>query len=60
MSSRIGVGPPLSRCIKKWEIGGVRFRDEGKTDAKDTELVEELTFALAESMKNLGSEVDGI
>ena len=46
--------------ISKWEIAGVRYRDEKKTASKDTELVEELTFAIAESLKNIGSEIDGI
>jgi hypothetical protein len=46
--------------ISKWEIAGVRFRDERKAAPKDTELVEELTFAIAESLKNIGGEIDGI
>lgn len=46
--------------FKKWEIGGVRFRDDRREDAKDTELVEELTFAISESLKNLSTEVDGV
>lgn len=46
--------------LKKWEIGGVKYRDQEREDRKDTELVEDLTFAISESLKNLGSEVDGI
>lgn len=46
--------------LKKWEIGGVRFNDAGQGETKDTELVEELSFALAESLKNLGSTTDGV
>ena len=46
--------------LKKWEVGGVRFRDEPKGDSKETELVEELAFAISESLKNLGTEVDGV
>jgi hypothetical protein len=46
--------------VKKWEIGGVRYRDQKQEDRKDTELVEDLTFAISESLKNLGAEVDGV
>lgn len=46
--------------LKKWEIGGVKFNDGGGSDAKDTELVDELTFAIAQSLNNLGNDVDGI
>lgn len=46
--------------LSKWEIGGVRFRNERQDDAKDTELLEELTFAIASSLTDLGTEVDGI
>jgi hypothetical protein len=45
--------------LKKLEVGGVRYRDERKEDLRDTELVEDLAFALAESMKNLGTEIEG-
>lgn len=46
--------------LKKWEVGGVRYRSEKEESKKDTELVEDLTFAIAESLKNLGASVDGI
>lgn len=46
--------------LKKWEIGGVRFKEDEREESKDTELVEELTFAIAESLKNLAGEVDGV
>lgn len=46
--------------IKKWEVAGVRFRDERKESPKDSELVEELSFAIAHSLANLGDEIDGI
>lgn len=46
--------------LSKWEIGGVRFRDDKKKEAKETELVEELTFAVAKSLDNLKTGVDGI
>ena len=46
--------------IKKWEVAGVRFRNEHKEELKDTELVEELSFAIAQSLENIGGEVDGI
>ncbi|MFZ3190097.1 MAG: AAA family ATPase [Candidatus Sulfotelmatobacter sp.] len=45
--------------LKKWEVAGVKFHEDRK-DAKDTELIEELTFAIAESLKNLGPSVDGV
>ncbi len=46
--------------IKKWELGGIRYREGAKEVLRDTELVEDLSFAIAESLKNLGSEVDGV
>ncbi len=46
--------------VKKFELGGVRYRDEKGEGLKDTELVEDLTFAIAESLRNLGPEVDGV
>jgi hypothetical protein len=46
--------------LSKWEVGGIRFRDDKKDMAKDTELVEELTYAISVSLKNLASEVDGV
>jgi hypothetical protein len=46
--------------LKKLEIGGLRYRDEKREDLKDTELVEDLAFAISESLKSLASEVDGI
>jgi hypothetical protein len=46
--------------LKKWEVGGVRFREEKRDGAKDTELVDELTFAISESLTNLGTEIDGV
>ena len=46
--------------LKKWEVAGVRYREEKKDGAKDTELVDELTFAISESLANLGSDVDGV
>ena len=46
--------------LKKWELGGVRFREEKKEGSKDTELVDELTFAISESLAGLGTEVDGV
>ncbi len=46
--------------IKKWEVGGIRYREGTKEGRKDTELVEDLSFAISESLKSLGSEVDGI
>ena len=45
---------------KKWEVGGIRFKDDTQPEVRDTELVEELTFAVAESLKNLGPNVDGV
>lgn len=45
--------------MKKWEVAGVKYHEE-KKQLKDTELIEELTFALAESLKNLGQVVDGV
>jgi len=45
--------------MKKWEVAGVKYHED-RADAKDTELIEELTFAIAESLKNLGSDVDGV
>lgn len=45
--------------LKKWEVAGVKYRAE-KKEVKDTELIEELSFALAESLKNSGEEVDGV
>lgn len=54
----------LARSIwdfaKKWEVGGIRYRDDKKEDAKETELVEDLTFAIAESLKGFGDSADGI
>jgi AAA ATPase-like protein len=46
--------------ISKWEIAGVRYRDSKKEAPKDTELVEELSFAIAGSLRNLGDAIDGI
>jgi hypothetical protein len=46
--------------VKRLEVGGVRYRDEKRADLKDTELVEDLTFAISESLENLGTEVDGV
>src|SRR5713101_3898101 len=46
--------------VKKWEVGGIRFREGAKEVQRDTELVEDLSFAISESLKSLGSEVDGI
>lgn len=46
--------------LKKLEVGGVRYRDEKRDGLKDTELVEDLAFAISESLNNLGSEVDGV
>ncbi len=46
--------------LSKWEIGGVRFRDDKRREAKDTELAEELTFAIARSLDSLGTGVDGV
>jgi hypothetical protein len=46
--------------IKKWEVGGIRFREGAKEILRDTELVEDLSFAISESLKSLGAEVDGI
>ncbi len=45
--------------LKRWEVAGVKYHEE-KPDVKDTELIEELSFAIAKSLENLGSEVDGI
>lgn len=46
--------------LKKLEVAGVRYRDEKRADPKDTELVEELACAISESLKKLGSDIDGI
>ncbi|MGC2445995.1 MAG: AAA family ATPase [Candidatus Sulfotelmatobacter sp.] len=46
--------------LSKWEIGGIRFRDGERTETKETELAEELTFALASSVDRLKTEVDGV
>lgn len=46
--------------VKKWEVGGIRYREGATESHKDTELVEDLSFALSESLENLGSEVDGV
>lgn len=46
--------------MKKLEVGGVRYRDEKKADPNDTELVEDLAFAISECLRKLGSETDGI
>jgi hypothetical protein len=45
--------------LKQWEVAGVKFHED-KQSFKETELMEELTFALSESLKNLGSAVDGV
>lgn len=42
------------------QVGGIKFREEAKEGHKDSELVEDLSFAISESLKSLGSEVDGI
>ena len=46
--------------LKKWEVGGIKYHEGAKEGRKDTELVEDLSFALSESLKNLGPEVDGV
>jgi hypothetical protein len=46
--------------ISRWEVAGVRYRDDPKAAPKDTELIEELSFAIAESLNNLGTEIDGV
>jgi hypothetical protein len=46
--------------LKKWEVAGVRFKDENKREAKESELVEDLSFALAQSLERLGNAVDGV
>jgi Cdc6-like AAA superfamily ATPase len=46
--------------LKRWEVGGVRFREEKKNGGKDTELVDELTFAISESLRDLAGDVDGV
>ncbi|MEP6643755.1 MAG: ATP-binding protein [Acidobacteriaceae bacterium] len=46
--------------VKKLEVGGVKYRDQDAKALKDTELVEDLAFAIAESLRNLGSDVDGV
>lgn len=46
--------------LSRWEIGGIRFRADKPDAAKDTEFVEELTFAIANSLDRLRTEIDGI
>jgi len=46
--------------LSKWEIGGIRFRDGKHEESKETELVEELTFAIASSLDGLKEQIDGV
>lgn len=47
--------------LSKWEIGGIRFREDGRQEeSKETELVEELTFAIASSLEGLREQIDGV
>jgi AAA ATPase domain len=46
--------------LSKWEIGGIKFRDDRNREPKDTELLEELTFAIATSLGSLKVDVDGV
>ena len=46
--------------LSKWEIGGIRFRSDEQKETKDTELVEELTFAIAGSISGLKEQIDGV
>src|SRR5260370_23357562 len=46
--------------LSKWEIGGIRFRDDKQEESKETELVEELTFAIASSVGGLKEQIDGV
>ncbi len=47
----------ICKEVRDW---GVRYRDEKDAELKDTELVEDLAYAISESLKHLGPEVDGV
>lgn len=45
--------------LKRWEVMGVRYSDQPH-EAKPNELLDELTFAVEQTLSQLASEIDGI